>query len=176
MSRLESRIEYNFVDGVEPLYEYTPGGYHPIVTGDVLHDRYRIVNKLGFGGYSTVWLARDTRLELCRRQNRHCSARIKYRAARNQGSQGTFCRRTAASGRDSILPVLDEFTVNGPNGVHTCYATEPTRCILHDASFSQLLTLEVVRALVGGLTQAVAHIYIHKAVFMEVCPSLHCTP
>lgn len=27
--------------------------------GDVLHERYQIVDKLGYGGYSTVWLARD---------------------------------------------------------------------------------------------------------------------
>ncbi|OKP14466.1 hypothetical protein PENSUB_14078 [Penicillium subrubescens] len=31
--------------------------------GDVLHDRYHIVDKLGFGGYSTVWLARDSHLQ-----------------------------------------------------------------------------------------------------------------
>ena len=33
-------------------------GVHPLMTGNVLHDRYFIVDKLGFGGYSTVWLAR----------------------------------------------------------------------------------------------------------------------
>ncbi|KAL4920722.1 kinase-like domain-containing protein [Aspergillus aurantiobrunneus] len=31
----------------------------PVIIGDVIHERYRIVDKLGFGGYSTVWLAYD---------------------------------------------------------------------------------------------------------------------
>lgn len=40
---------------------YCPGGYHPIQLGDVLADRYRVKRKLGFGIYSTVWLAEDAR-------------------------------------------------------------------------------------------------------------------
>lgn len=40
---------------------YTEGGYHPIEIGNVLNDRYEIVDKLGYGGWSTVWLARDSR-------------------------------------------------------------------------------------------------------------------
>jgi len=38
---------------------YQPGGYHPVHLGDVYRERYRVINKLGFGTYSTVWLARD---------------------------------------------------------------------------------------------------------------------
>lgn len=38
---------------------YRPGGYHRISIGDQLHARYRVVYKLGHGGYSTIWLARD---------------------------------------------------------------------------------------------------------------------
>jgi serine/threonine-protein kinase SRPK3 len=38
---------------------YQPGGYHPIHLGDVYCQRYRVIHKLGFGAYSTVWLARD---------------------------------------------------------------------------------------------------------------------
>lgn len=44
----------------EGLERYRPGGYHPVVVGDTFKDgRYTIFNKLGFGGYSTVWLAHD---------------------------------------------------------------------------------------------------------------------
>ena len=44
----------------ENLDEYEPGGYHPIHLGDRLKDgRYEIVHKLGYGSFSTVWLAKD---------------------------------------------------------------------------------------------------------------------
>ncbi|KAL1698642.1 kinase-like domain-containing protein [Schizophyllum commune] len=39
---------------------YRPQGYHPVKIGDVLggsSTQYRIMHKLGFGGYATVWLA-----------------------------------------------------------------------------------------------------------------------
>ena len=45
----------------ESLYNYRPGGFHPVNLGDTLQDgRYVIRHKLGYGGFSTVWLARDT--------------------------------------------------------------------------------------------------------------------
>jgi serine/threonine protein kinase len=43
----------------EDLENYEPGGFCPIHLGNVYDDRYRIVTKLGFGGFSIVWLARD---------------------------------------------------------------------------------------------------------------------
>lgn len=39
---------------------YRPGGFHPIHLGDMLKDgQYRIMRKLGYGSFSTVWLAVD---------------------------------------------------------------------------------------------------------------------
>jgi hypothetical protein len=55
----DRNFQYNWIDGAESLEKYKPGGYHPIMIGDILHKRYRVVDKLGFGGYSTVWLAHD---------------------------------------------------------------------------------------------------------------------
>jgi hypothetical protein len=49
-------FKYNWIDGAEDLWRYCRGdyGYHPIMVGDVLHSRYHILDKLGFGSYSTV--------------------------------------------------------------------------------------------------------------------------
>lgn len=44
----------------EPIDRYRPGGYHPISLGDVLKaGRYKILHKIGWGGFSTTWAARD---------------------------------------------------------------------------------------------------------------------
>jgi hypothetical protein len=44
----------------EYISRYCPGGYHPVCLGDTFKDhRYKIYHKLGFGGFSTVWLAKD---------------------------------------------------------------------------------------------------------------------
>lgn len=44
----------------EDLEDYRPGGYHPVNIGDDFNEgRYMIVRKLGWGHFSTVWLARD---------------------------------------------------------------------------------------------------------------------
>ena len=39
-------------------HRYVPGGYHPVKLGDKFQD-WEVVSKLGFGKYSTVWLAND---------------------------------------------------------------------------------------------------------------------
>ena len=50
---------YSGIDA-EPLHRYKPGGYHPLGLGEALKDgRYKILHKLGWGGYSTTWAARD---------------------------------------------------------------------------------------------------------------------
>ncbi|KAL1676814.1 kinase-like domain-containing protein [Schizophyllum commune] len=49
-----------FLGLTEDVICYRPEGYHPVKIGDVLggsSTQYRIMHKLGFGGYATVWLA-----------------------------------------------------------------------------------------------------------------------
>lgn len=46
---------------------YRPGGFHPIYIGDVYHDKYKVLNKIGYGVYSTVWLARDLQASVVHR-------------------------------------------------------------------------------------------------------------
>ena len=39
--------------------EYRPGGYHPVQIGDKFNKQYTVINKLGWGHFSTVWLCYD---------------------------------------------------------------------------------------------------------------------
>lgn len=43
----------------EGMPDYKIGGYHPVHVGEVLLDRYVIIQKLGWGHFSTVWLTKD---------------------------------------------------------------------------------------------------------------------
>ena len=43
----------------EGMPDYKIGGYHCMHIGEVLVDRYVIMQKLGWGHFSTVWLAKD---------------------------------------------------------------------------------------------------------------------
>lgn len=51
------------LDGCPTWYEdiqgYCPGGHHPVHLGDTLGSRYRVIHKLGHGGFANVWLCRD---------------------------------------------------------------------------------------------------------------------
>lgn len=38
---------------------YRPGGLHPVYIGDVFNDRFKVLSKIGYGRYSTIWLVRD---------------------------------------------------------------------------------------------------------------------
>ena len=44
----------------ESQEDYKIGGYHPVSVGEVYNGRYLIVSKMGWGNFSTVWLAIDT--------------------------------------------------------------------------------------------------------------------
>jgi len=51
---------------VEDMGSYRPGGFHPVHLGDIFstcpgsdQPRYRVLQKLGQGKFSTVWLAQD---------------------------------------------------------------------------------------------------------------------
>ena len=45
----------------EGLNDYKINGYHPVHIGEILLNRYIILQKLGWGTYSTTWMALDTK-------------------------------------------------------------------------------------------------------------------
>ncbi|KAK2858519.1 hypothetical protein FQN49_004652 [Arthroderma sp. PD_2] len=170
------RFEYNWVDGAESLEKYRPGGYHPVMIGDILHDRYHVVDKLGFGGYSTIWLARDTQLE------RYVALKVGIadslpRETRILRALSTplpeFSSYLSSRLREnSSIPIpLDEFKVQGPNGTHPCYTMTPAQCNLKEASFSRLFPIEVARALSAAVALSIGSVhsrgYVHGDIHLR---------
>ena len=43
----------------ETLPAYAASQFYPVRVGEVFNGKYQALGKLGYGGYSTVWLARD---------------------------------------------------------------------------------------------------------------------
>jgi serine/threonine-protein kinase SRPK3 len=55
---------YPSLQHVENVEDYRPGGFYPLRLGDSFgNGRFKVVPKLGSGGYATVWLARGTPLD-----------------------------------------------------------------------------------------------------------------
>lgn len=166
---LNQSIGYRWIDGVERLELYEPGGYHPVMIDDLLHNRYRIVDKLGFGGYSTIWLARDEVLEwyvavkvgISHPSFPRREADILRQLSHAQSKSEAQAPHAAHNANASIpLPeILESFEVHGPNGTHMCYTLTPAQGNLKEASFSRLFPIKVARALAAKLTEAVAYIH-----------------
>jgi serine/threonine protein kinase len=47
----------------EGIEDYKDGGYHPVYIGECLIGRYVVLQKLGWGHFSTVWLCKDLKYD-----------------------------------------------------------------------------------------------------------------
>lgn len=148
---------YQYISDVERLDGYRPGGYHPIQLNDKLQERYLIVEKLGHGSYSTIWLARDEKL------SRYVAVKIGIADHSSKEAQIlgqlSVCPVNDLSER-LIPPVLDHFELKGPNGTHSCLVTTPARCSLVEALKDyDLFPLNSARSLAAQLVMAVARVH-----------------
>ncbi|RUO95760.1 kinase-like domain-containing protein [Jimgerdemannia flammicorona] len=116
-----------FSNEEEDLEDYCKGGYHPIRIGDEFFDgRYTIVRKLGWGHFSTVWLARDNR------SRRHVALKVVKSAPHYTETaldeikllERVVTANPSAIGRRYVVELLDHFKHKGPNGTHICMVFE----------------------------------------------------
>lgn len=118
-----SQVDNNDYSDVEeePQEEYGRGGYHRVKIGDTLkNNRYHVVSKLGWGYFSTVWLAFDHDLQKFVAL-KITKSKLEYLdAARDECSLLTDLANGEGEGKDRIVQLLDQFTFLGPNGKHFC--------------------------------------------------------
>ncbi|KAI9154784.1 Serine/threonine-protein kinase AFC3 [Paramyrothecium foliicola] len=112
-----------FPGGLEDLRDYEPDGYHPVHLQDRLGpgNRYLVMNKLGNGGYATIWLCQDM---MATHSHKYVALKIiiSHQSPENsfEGQLGGLKEAIVSLGDAVCLP-LDEFTIDGPNGNHQCF-------------------------------------------------------
>ncbi|KAH8808513.1 kinase-like domain-containing protein [Xylogone sp. PMI_703] len=121
MQDLAAYRQSNLLYTQEKLHKYRPGGYHPVSLGDTFKEgRYEVCHKLGFGGFSTVWLAKDNE------QNKWVSIKIMTADSTKISTElVTLQQLNSLPGANKyIVQLLDNFIHEGPNGYHQCFVFE----------------------------------------------------
>ena len=109
--------------------DYRVGGYHPVHIGDLMHGHYKIISKLGWGHFSTVWLAKDTRTD-SQVAIKIVKSESKYREAAMDEIKllnDVIKRATDLSIPTTdwhVVQLLNQFDLHGPNGRHVCMVFE----------------------------------------------------
>lgn len=122
-----SEDEFVNVDNEEDLKDYVPGGYHPCYIGEAYRDnKYTLVRKLGWGHFSTVWLARDNdkqchvAMKIVRSAKHYTDTAVDEIKLLDKVTSGDLYH----PGHEHVIQLLDTFTHQGPNGVHVCMVFE----------------------------------------------------
>lgn len=123
---LESSSSDEEEETVEPKNEeskedYKPGGYHPAYKGEKYKDgRYVLVRKLGWGHFSTVWLAKDLELhqhvaiKIVRSAKHYTETALDEIKLLKKISYNNLTHR----GKRNVILLLDSFIHEGTNGEH----------------------------------------------------------
>lgn len=111
----------------EDLEDYCKGGYHPVQVGEHFKNgRYTVVQKLGWGHFSTVWLSRDND------SGKHVALKVVRSASHYTETaldEIKLLKKIVNAnpdhpGRAHVVSLLDSFEHRGPNGLHICMVFE----------------------------------------------------
>lgn len=124
----EAPADEKSMDKEEDRSEYRKGGYHPVFIGERygVFGQYEIVRKLGWGHFSTVWLAWDGS------GKRHVAIKVvksakNYREAAEDEIKILEKVNSGPAdhpGKSHVVQLLDHFIHKGPNGSHICMVFE----------------------------------------------------
>ncbi|KAE9386808.1 kinase-like protein, partial [Gymnopus androsaceus JB14] len=169
MSELSESDPLLFWPGIphssEEIECYTLGGFHPVHLGDVFRSKnavYRVLHKLGWGSFATVWLASRTLQEEAENP-KHPSryVALKICVANSDSDHEIYVHRRLPSDSLHVANLLDSFSLHGPNGSHTVLVYNALASLTsHRGTPSFELNLDNRRLLCHQVVQAIA--FLHR--------------
>ncbi|EEA07900.1 protein kinase domain-containing protein [Cryptosporidium muris RN66] len=189
----EATIPANSWDEVQE--DYRPGGYHPVYVGEIYNTKYLIVSKLGWGHFSTVWLA----VNLSSKPLHYVALKFQkgapeYKeAAYDEINILTVIRKNKeneewnsnletiyeiykeeylkpkSSNFTGVVDYIDSFEVSGPNGHHVCMVFE-----VMGPNILHLVSLYKYKGIPIDLVRKIAvHILIGLDYLHRICGVIH---
>ncbi|KAJ6927632.1 SRSF protein kinase 2-like [Populus alba x Populus x berolinensis] len=117
--------ESDYTSEDEGTEDYRRGGYHAVRIGDAFKNgRYVVQSKLGWGHFSTVWLAWDIQgsryvaLKVQKSAQHYTEAAMDEIKILKQIAEGD------PDDKKCVVKLLDHFKHSGPNGQHVCMVFE----------------------------------------------------
>ncbi|XP_053536301.1 SRSF protein kinase 1a isoform X4 [Ictalurus punctatus] len=106
--------------------DYCKGGYHHVKIGDLYNGKYHVIRKLGWGHFSTVWLAWDIQGKRFVAMKVVKSAEHYTETALDEIKLLRSVRNTDPDdpNREMVVQLLDDFKISGVNGTHVCMVFE----------------------------------------------------
>uniref|UniRef100_A0A8C6V0E9 non-specific serine/threonine protein kinase n=1 Tax=Neogobius melanostomus TaxID=47308 RepID=A0A8C6V0E9_9GOBI len=113
-------------DEQEDPNDYCRGGYHNVKIGDLYNQKYHVIRKLGWGHFSTVWLAWDIQYKRFVAMKVVKSAEHYTETALDEIKLLKSVRNTDPNdpNRERVVQLLDDFKISGVNGTHICMVFE----------------------------------------------------
>ncbi|KND86567.1 Serine/threonine-protein kinase SRPK [Tolypocladium ophioglossoides CBS 100239] len=165
----------------ESISRYVPEGFHPVRFGEVYNSRYKVLRKLGWGEYSTVWLVQNFAAKKDAAEKKYLAMKVLC-ADSYGGEEHIFEKeilkhlRTADpkhKGYEFINHLLDDFEHDGPNGTHVCLVFEPmgeTLATYPNWFRSYKLPEHVTRKLARQLLWAVSYAHDSGVIHTDIKP------
>ncbi|XP_056158061.1 SRSF protein kinase 1a [Lampris incognitus] len=106
--------------------DYCKGGYHHVKIGDLYNGKYHVIRKLGWGHFSTVWLAWDIQVKRFVAMKVVKSAEHYTETAVDEIKLLRSVRHSDTNdpNREMVVQLLDDFKISGVNGTHVCMVFE----------------------------------------------------
>ncbi|KAK3987154.1 serine-threonineeeee protein kinase [Cladorrhinum sp. PSN332] len=161
--------------------KYHPGGFHPVYIDDVYNGRYKVLSKIGYGVYSTVWLVKDLHQESTDGTEYYA---MKVLSAMCYGTgedifELEILRHLRSGDEDQvgyrhICHLINDFTVKGPNGNHVCLVFElmgETLNFFGGRFVESRIPYAVMRRFAIQLICAVDFAHCHGVIHTDIQPS-----
>lgn len=153
--------------------EYRKGGYHPVTVGELYSGRYRVVHKLGWGYFSTVWLVYDYETETFQAMKIQKSAEHYREAAFDEIK---LLSQISGGNEDAEIcccRLHDYFEHTGPHGVHVAMVFD----VLGENLLSLIerydykgIPIPIVKAIARQVLMGLHHIHTLNIIHTDLKP------